>query len=196
MDARNLSDEELKRKVEELKENNEVIGLALQRSRLSVKRLKLEYGVLLERLEARADMDPDVGTFNPLPSLENFQKELMSTPLKKPKTRKQKLKERDPNMPKRPTNAYLLFCEMNKEKIKEGGSVDVTKDLTESWKNLSEQERKPYYRLYNEDRERYQAEMEAYNKKSKTEDAGKEDSMSKNSSKQEDSDQTSNEVEN
>lgn len=194
MDVKSMSDDDLKRKIEELKESNEVVGLALQRSRLAVKRLKLEYGVLLERLEARAELDPELDTFNPLPSLETFNKELLATPLKKPKTRRQKIKDRDPNMPKRPTNAYLLFCEMNKDKVRESGSVDVTKDLTENWKNLTEQERKPYYRLYNEDRERYQAEMEVYNKKGKTDDAGpvsvKEEPTDKDSNKSEESDAT------
>ncbi|EGA79590.1 Nhp10p [Saccharomyces cerevisiae Vin13] len=68
-------------------------------------------------------------------------------------------------MPKRPTNAYLLYCEMNKERIRQNGSLDVTRDLAEGWKNLNEQDRKPYYKLYSEDRERYQMEMEIYNKK-------------------------------
>ena len=89
----------------------------------------------------------------------------MTKPFRKSKTKRHKVKERDPNMPKRPTNAYLLYCEMNKERIRQNGSLDVTRDLAEGWKNLNEQDRKPYYKLYSEDRERYQMEMEVYNKK-------------------------------
>lgn len=158
-------DNGLKRKVGELKENNEFLALAIQRTRLSVKRLKLEYSVLLERLESRVDLDPELRYENPLPTLESFKKELLTKPLKKTKSKRQKAKDRDPNMPKRPTNAYLLFCEMNKEKVRQQGSQDVSKDLTEAWKNLNEQDRKPYYKLYTEDRERYQKEMEIYSMK-------------------------------
>ena len=155
-------DNELKRTVEELREQNEVLGLAIQRSRHAVKRLKLEYGVLLERLEQRVEIDPLLRYDNPLPNLEAFRKELLAKPLKRAKTKRQKAKERDPNMPKRPTNAYLIYCEMNKEKVRSSGSADVTRDLTDGWKNLDEEGRAPYYKLYNEDRDRYRREMEAY----------------------------------
>ncbi|CCF58848.1 hypothetical protein KAFR_0F02510 [Kazachstania africana CBS 2517] len=167
----NASDNDLKRKIDELKSRNETLGLAIQRSRHSVKRLKLEYGVLLERLESRVDLDPELRFENPLPNLSSFRDQLMNKPLKRSKGKRQRAKERDPNMPKRPTNAYLIYCEMNKEKIRENGSLDVTRDLAEGWKNLDESGRLPYYELYNEDRERYQKEMKIYNEnlKSKSE---------------------------
>ncbi|CAI4330577.1 BBM_1a_G0008620.mRNA.1.CDS.1 [Saccharomyces cerevisiae] len=160
-----MSVEEKKRRLEELKDQNVVLGLAIQRSRLSVKRLKLEYGVLLERLESRIELYPELNCEDPLPTLASFKQELLTKPFRKSKTKRHKVKERDPNMPKRPTNAYLLYCEMNKERIRQNGSLDVTRDLAEGWKNLNEQDRKPYYKLYSEDRERYQMEMEIYNKK-------------------------------
>ncbi|CAY78507.1 Nhp10p [Saccharomyces cerevisiae EC1118] len=160
-----MSVEEKKRRLEELKDQNVVLGLAIQRSRLSVERLKLEYGVLLERLESRIELDPELNCEDPLPTLASFKQELLTKPFRKSKTKRHKVKERDPNMPKRPTNAYLLYCEMNKERIRQNGSLDVTRDLAEGWKNLNEQDRKPYYKLYSEDRERYQMEMEIYNKK-------------------------------
>ncbi|CAI6439007.1 CIC_HP2_G0007430.mRNA.1.CDS.1 [Saccharomyces cerevisiae] len=160
-----MSVEEKKRRLEELKDQNVVLGLAIQRSRLSVKRLKLEYGVLLERLESRIELDPELNCEDPLPTLASFKQELLTKPFRKSKIKRHKVKERDPNMPKRPTNAYLLYCEMNKERIRQNGSLDVTRDLAEGWKNLNEQDRKPYYKLYSEDRERYQMEMEIYNKK-------------------------------
>lgn len=61
----------LKRKVEELQESNQVLALAVQRTRLAVKRLRLEYGTLLERLESRVDKDPELRFEDPLPSLES-----------------------------------------------------------------------------------------------------------------------------
>lgn len=194
---------DLKRKVDELKENNEVLALGIQRTRLSVKRLKLEYSVLLERLESRVDLDPELRYENPLPTLESFKKELLTKPLKKTKSKRQKAKDRDPNMPKRPTNAYLLFCEMNKEKVRQQGSQDVSKDLTEAWKNLNEQDRKPYYKLYTEDRERYQKEMERYSMKTEPdaakdheeEDEGEEPENGREGPKPEDDEDEEGEVE-
>lgn len=174
-----MSDNGLKRKVDDLKEGNEVLALAIQRTRLSVKRLKLEYSVLLERLETRVELDPELRYENPLPTLESFKDELMTKPLKKPKSKRRKAKDRDPNMPKRPTNAYLLFCEMNKEKMRENGSQDVSRDLTEAWKSLNETDRKPYYVLYNQDRLRYQREMELYAMK-----------MDRNNDEEEENDET------
>lgn len=157
--------QEMKKKVEELQQKNTALGLSVQRSRHIVRRLKLEYGVLLERLESRIKIDPELNYQNPLPTLETFKKELFNNPLKKPKSKKQRTRERDPNMPKRPTNAYLLYCEMNKDIIRQKGSFDVTKDLTEGWKSLSEEERAPYYQLYNEEKKRYHQEMEEYYRK-------------------------------
>ncbi|CEP63953.1 Nhp10p LALA0_S09e06216g [Lachancea lanzarotensis] len=156
-----------KRSFEELQESNQVLGLAVQRTRLAVKRLRLEYGSLLERLESRINKDPELCYEDPLPSLESFRMQILEdTP--KSKTKKKKGKERDPNLPKRPTNAYLLYCEMNKESMKQNaGPNDVSKALTDAWKALDEDGRKPYYKLYSEDRERYQREMQAY-AKSKT----------------------------
>lgn len=85
-------------------------------------------------------------------------------------------KIRDPDLPKRPTNAYLIFCEMEKERIKKeleekspGAVTDLSKTLTENWKNLNDEERKPYYKLYEDDRERYQREMVVYNQKKQIE---------------------------
>ncbi|SCU85149.1 LANO_0C03466g1_1 [Lachancea nothofagi CBS 11611] len=151
-----------KRSLEELQESNQVLALAVQRTRLAVKRLRLEYGTLLERLESRIDKDPELCYEDPLPSLESFRTQILEdTP--KSKSKRKKGKERDPNLPKRPTNAYLLFCEMNKESMKQSaGPNDVSKALTDAWKGLDENGRRPYYDLYSEDRDRYQREMQAY----------------------------------
>lgn len=167
----NLEGKSLTQAIKELSEQNDALALTVQRTRLSVKRLRLEYGVLLERLESRIDMDPTLHYDEPLPSLESFKLNLLES-IPNSKARKRKLKEkRDPNLPKRPTNAYLLFCEMNKEKIKEqlgSNNADITKTLPEMWKHMDEDAKKPYYNLYNEDRLRYQREMSAYSQKHNT----------------------------
>ncbi|GMG05197.1 hypothetical protein B5S30_g3782 [[Candida] boidinii] len=81
-----------------------------------------------------------------------------------------KARIKDPTIPKRPTNAYLIFCEMEKEKLKKeielknpGVSVDLSRAMTDAWKKLDEESRKPYYELYERDRARYHREIEEYN---------------------------------
>ncbi|AMD21276.1 HEL004Cp [Eremothecium sinecaudum] len=160
-----LNDNELTAAIKELTEQNDSLSLAIQRTRLSVKRLRLEYAVLLERLENRINKDPSLHYDEPLPTLASFKANLlMSLPTSRSRKRRAKEK-RDPNLPKRPTNAYLLFCEMNKEKIRQehaASNLDMTKVLPEIWKNMDEEAKKPYYDLYNADRLRYQREMTAY----------------------------------
>lgn len=56
---------------------------------------------------------------------------------------------------------------MEKEKFKkeaeaEGKQIDLSRTLGEAWKNLNEEDRKPYYDIYHEDKERYSREMKVY----------------------------------
>lgn len=81
-------------------------------------------------------------------------------------------KVRDPDLPKRPTNAYLIFCELEKErvrtKLEEKGTPapgDLGKALIEEWGRLTMDDKAPFYKLYEEDKLRYNREIEAYNKK-------------------------------
>ncbi|CCC67569.1 hypothetical protein NCAS_0A10110 [Naumovozyma castellii] len=167
-----MTDLTLTEKIETLKRENEALGLTVTRTRQSVKRLKLEYATLLERLQSRIELDPQLSPEGPLPTLESYKDQLLVEPMKKSRTaaakkrrnRNKVNKLRDPNLPKRPTNAYLIFCELNKEDVRAKGSTDVTKDLSEMWKALDDEARKPYFDLYNEDRERYRSEMDVYNK--------------------------------
>lgn len=161
--------------------------------------MRLEYSILLERLEERALLIPD-GTkdfeeMSPPPSPRILSGSLTSTDTKLSRSglakkggkkvkgtannfgainnRLQRI--RDPDLPKRPTNAYLIFCEMERERIKNeiddtSGTPDLSKSLTEAWKNLDDEKRKPYYKLYEDDRDRYQREMTLYNQRKQLED--------------------------
>lgn len=166
---------------------------------MAIRRLRLEYSVLLERLESRLVMIPnglmteEYMSCPPTPSLLDDTLNFKATRNGSTKTKKQKVilatngaskrAVRDPNLPKRPTNAYLIYCEMEKEKLraeleaKNPGQVvtDLSKTLTEIWKTLDEELRKPYYRFYEEDRDRYQREMIVYNKKKLTEEGNLKD---------------------
>ncbi|KAK6201165.1 uncharacterized protein RJT21DRAFT_139637 [Scheffersomyces amazonensis] len=199
---------ELKRRITEVEESNEIATIALMRTKAATRRLRLEYAILLERLEDRATQIPSgIGGFEemaspPTPSVLDESLNVAPTSTKsgpaKKGTKKVKLvssntgestngsstvkqKIRDPDMPKRPTNAYLIFCDMEKEKIKKeneeknpGVVSDLSKSMTEAWKSLDEEEKKPYYKLYIDDKVRYEKEMEVYNqKKQKDEGDGK-----------------------
>ncbi|KAI5966087.1 NHP10 [Candida margitis] len=223
---------ELKKRVLEVEQTNEVATIALSRTQASIRRLRLEYAILIERLEDRAQHLPDgVTNFEemagpPTPSIldENLVKSSKNgsgkKPGKKATTTGGKItgngssaspaeadarslmnlatstgnvttasaitpktpslaknpKYRDPDLPKRPTNAYLLFCEQEKERLRqqqqedpENNTRDLSKAMTEAWKGLSEEDRKPFYKLYEEDRVRYQREMAEYNQKKEAE---------------------------
>lgn len=175
---------------------------------MAIRRLRLEYAVLLERLENRAIMIPDGNheqeDMSPPPSptildesLNTSNAKLTRNGLSKRGGKKTKgvssttgnsgnsngrtQRIRDPDLPKRPTNAYLIFCEMEKERIKHeleernpGAVTELSKSLTEAWKNLDDEKRKPYYKLYEDDRDRYQREMSVYNQKKQFEEEQKE----------------------
>jgi len=192
---------ELKRRINEIEENNEIATLALSRTKAAIRRLRMEYIILLERLEDRATAIPDgINVFEemqspPVPTVvdESLYAAGMSKNGATKKTTKKskaasssatngtssttKQKSRDPDLPKRPTNAYLIFCEMEKDRIKAeneeknpGSASDLSKSMTEAWKNLPEDDRKPYYKLYEDDRMRYQKEKAVYNQKKQTSD--------------------------
>lgn len=80
---------------------------------------------------------------------------------------------RDSDLPKKPTNAYLMFCDKEKDRIKldlattrsSHFSQELSKVLTDAWNCLSDEQKSPYQKLYEDDCERYQREMEEYNQR-------------------------------
>lgn len=52
---------------------------------------------------------------------------------------------KDPNAPRRPTTAYLLFCQQNRDKLRAANPgmsfLDITKELGQQWTQLDEEER-------------------------------------------------------
>lgn len=81
---------------------------------------------------------------------------------------KRKPPPRDPSLPKRPQNAYIIFCELEKERVKReieeanpGHSFDLTKAMAEKWHELTDSERQKFFQIYEDDKERYAREMVA-----------------------------------
>lgn len=78
-----------------------------------------------------------------------------------------KLKKfKDPNKPKRAKTSYLYFCQEMRPTVKSknpdlklGG---VMKELGKMWGKLSDKEKEKYEELYQEDKIRYEEEIEEY----------------------------------
>lgn len=94
--------------------------------------------------------------FNPVMSLPLGQSLRMSELAKEEEKKK---KKKDPNRPKKPSPAYILWCQEQWNQVKSENPNVLFKDmgaiLGSKWKALSAEEKKPY-------EERYEAEKEAY----------------------------------
>jgi hypothetical protein len=99
---------------------------------------------------------------NYLPS-EGFEKEI--------KTKKSK--EKDPNAPKKPCTAYIIFSSDFRKKVKEEeptiSTTDITKRLAQMWKDVDDKTKSKYEKKALEDKKRYEEELKDYNS-SKNED--------------------------
>ncbi|CAO3612755.1 unnamed protein product [Cunninghamella echinulata] len=80
----------------------------------------------------------------------------------KKETKASKRGKKDPSAPKRGLSAYMFFSQANRNKVKEE-NPDATfgqlgKILGEKWKNMSDDEKKPYAEQAEKDKARYEAE--------------------------------------
>ncbi|CAG8467201.1 433_t:CDS:2 [Ambispora leptoticha] len=101
---------------------------------------------------------------------------------------------KDPNAPKRPRNAFLIYCKDEREQAKEEnkGFQNVTRILSQRWKDLSAEEKKKYFDKYDKEKQRYEKEMSSYVGTSATSNFGDDDPPNPNSnSKQQRPDATS-----
>ncbi|XP_015794483.1 high mobility group protein DSP1 isoform X2 [Tetranychus urticae] len=77
---------------------------------------------------------------------------------------------RDANKPKRPGTAFMLFMgDFRKEmagKEPEGGVAALAKLGGERWRGMTDEEKRPYVEKQNEEKVRYEANMEDYRRKS------------------------------
>jgi len=76
---------------------------------------------------------------------------------------------RDANKPKRPGTAFMLFMgDFRKEmagKEPEGGVAALAKLGGERWRNMTEEDKKPYVEKQNVEKQRYEVAMEEYRRK-------------------------------
>ena len=107
-----------------------------------------------------------------------------------------KKNKKDKNAPKRPRTAFLLFSVDKREGVKNANPSlafgDIAKEVSSLWKSCRDSEKQKYNNLANEDKQRYEREMEEYKqlksekeerKRSKKSKKSKKDSKSKKSKK-------------
>ncbi|KAJ1917270.1 non-histone protein [Mycoemilia scoparia] len=77
--------------------------------------------------------------------------------------------DKDPNAPKRPANAFVMYCQMERAASKsnnEPTNNEFTRLMSERWKEMSQTEKQKYYNMYDERMEQYQIELTSYREKS------------------------------
>ncbi|KAJ1794535.1 non-histone protein [Coemansia sp. RSA 2399] len=83
-----------------------------------------------------------------------------ATPARKPRA------EKDPHAPKRPANAFVMFCQSERPSIKSSGvdmsSGELTRAMSAKWKDLPKAEKQKFYDIYEREMVRYQRELLTY----------------------------------
>lgn len=83
-----------------------------------------------------------------------------TTPAKKVKSKK------DPNAPKKPSTAFILFSSEQRSLIKEQNPeitfAELSKKLGESWKSVDDKTKSKFIDLAEADKDRYKKQMESY----------------------------------
>ena len=74
--------------------------------------------------------------------------------------------KKDPNQPKRSKTSYMFFCEENRATVLKKNPTaklgDVSKILGNQWKALSDKKKAKFVKMAEEDKVRYEGDMEKY----------------------------------
>ncbi len=85
---------------------------------------------------------------------------------------KKQKKKKDPNAPKRASSAWIFYTSEKRSELHEENPdkkmTELTTIMSEMWRNLTDEEKKPYKDLETKDRERYKLEMDEYEENSDT----------------------------
>eukprot|EP00192_Tetraselmis_astigmatica_P015885 CAMPEP_0117663142 /NCGR_PEP_ID=MMETSP0804-20121206/8434_1 /TAXON_ID=1074897 /ORGANISM="Tetraselmis astigmatica, Strain CCMP880" /LENGTH=89 /DNA_ID=CAMNT_0005470099 /DNA_START=160 /DNA_END=429 /DNA_ORIENTATION=+ len=86
---------------------------------------------------------------------------------KAPAEGKRKRAKKDPNAPKRPLGMYMMFCKERRGGIAAANPslsvAQIGKLLGEEWRAMDEKEKERFRGLADQDKVRYEKEMETYN---------------------------------
>lgn len=104
--------------------------------------------------------------------ISQFPAEFKATTQKTDAPKKRAKKVRDPNLPKRPKNAFMLYTDSVREEVKAGlleaspdGKIrvsDVSKECGARWKALSAEDKQPFLDANSAAKVDYEKAMEAY----------------------------------
>lgn len=158
---------------------------------MAIRRMRLEYAVLLERAESQILLAAESGNTGPSetmprPATPSFLDDTLNLKaIKNGITKAKKSKAsltlngsgkkllKDPELPRNPKNAFVVFCEKELEKM--GGDNQRTdyekvdpekhKHLAGVWNNMSEEQHRVYEQMAEQDLERYQREMLAFSER-------------------------------
>lgn len=122
----------------------------------TLRELQFERSILLEKLHEVQNGSPPISDATSVSEEEAI---VEKTAIKaKP--------EKDPNAPKRPANAFFMFCQLERGKLREvnqdASLSELTKMLGLRWKDMSADEKQVYYDMYETDKLRYEKEMSSY----------------------------------
>jgi len=82
------------------------------------------------------------------------------------KAQAKRARKKDPLAPKRAMSAYIFYCNDFRESVKKMhpgmGVCEVASQLAAQWRELTDNKKVKYAKLAEQDKLRYQAEMEAY----------------------------------
>ncbi|KAL9650720.1 hypothetical protein ABK040_001774 [Willaertia magna] len=88
--------------------------------------------------------------------------------------------KKDDGKPKRPASAYVLWCNANRDRVKkemaeESDDVkakEVQKELAKQWKEVDEDEKEKFKKIYQKNKAEYEKQMENAGSGSEDEDSG------------------------
>ena len=96
----------------------------------------------------------------------SFKLPFLNSSLRSDKKAKTPKAKKDPNAPKKPLSAYIIFTKERRSAVvaeNPGLSLtEVTKELGARWKAIGAEEKSVFEAKAKEDKERYAVEMEAY----------------------------------
>jgi hypothetical protein len=100
--------------------------------------------------------------------LETVSEERNALPISEVSSKTKKKKVKDPNMPKRPQNAYMHYFNMSRplfvEKYPDAKPHEICKHAAKEWSNMTVKQKTKYEEKYKKEREEYAVKMEEYNK--------------------------------
>jgi len=86
-----------------------------------------------------------------------------------------KKKKKDPNAPKRASTAWIFYTSEKRPDLRDENPdkkmTELTTIMSEMWRNLTDEEKKPYKDMETKDRERYKLEMDEYEENTDTSDS-------------------------